>query len=116
MESISVISNYINCTEKIHFYILAIMIGLFQGGIQALSRSLYSRIIPKEKSAEFFGFFNMLGKFAAVIGPALMGFITYITKDPRLGILSIVLLFLIGGVLLIKVNIKEGEEIAENFS
>jgi len=60
-------------TEAWHFYVLAILIGLFMGGIQALSRSLYTRIIPPDKSAEFFGFYNMLGKFAAIIGPALMG-------------------------------------------
>ena len=66
-------------TKAWHFYVLAILIGLFQGGIQALSRSLYTRIIPVEKSAEFFGFYNMLGKFAAIIGPALMGTISLVT-------------------------------------
>jgi UMF1 family MFS transporter len=73
-----------------------VLIGLFQGGIQALSRSLYTRIIPKKKSAEFFGFYNMLGKFAAVIGPALMGIITLWTGNARYGILSILsLLYLV---------------------
>jgi len=101
--------------EEWHFFALAIGIGCFQGGIQALSRSLYTRIIPKHKSAEFFGFYNMLGKFAAVIGPALMGGITLYTKNNRLGILSILILFIVGGFLLIKVNIKEGEENAKKY-
>ena len=94
-----------------HFYTLAIFIGFFQGGIQALSRSLYSKIIPKDKTAEFFGFYNMLGKFAAVIGPALMGFITFYTADPRKGILSILILFLIGLILLTKVDTKKAEKL-----
>jgi len=88
---------------------------LFQGGIQALSRSLFTRIIPKEKSAEFFGFYNMLGKFAAVIGPAMMGTITLMTGNIRYGIISIVLLFIIGGYFLMKVNIEEGSRMAHEY-
>lgn len=102
-------------TQTWHFFILAGMIGLFQGGIQALSRSLYTRLIPKEKAAEFFGFYNMLGKFAAVIGPFMLGTITVITGNVRLGILSILILFIIGGFLLIKVDIKEGEKMAKEY-
>jgi UMF1 family MFS transporter len=86
------------------FYALAITIGLVQGGVQALSRSYYARLIPAEKSAEFFGFYNMLGKFAAVVGPALMGFVGVVTGNPRLAILSIVVLFLAGGTLLVFVK------------
>ena len=67
-------------TSKIEFYGLAIVIGLVQGGIQALSRSYYSRLIPKNQSGEFYGFYNMLGKFAAIIGPALMGIVGLIVK------------------------------------
>ena len=89
-----------------HFYLLAGLIGLFQGGIQALSRSLYTRLIPSEKSAEFFGFYNMMGKFAAVLGPAMMGTITLITGNIRLSILSILILFILGGALLMKVEVK----------
>ena len=62
-------------TQKHEFYILAVAVGLVQGGIQALSRSYYSRLIPKDQAAEFYGFYNMLGKFAAIIGPALMGIV-----------------------------------------
>ncbi len=61
--------------HKSEFYLLAVVIGLVQGGIQALSRSYYARLIPEEKAAEFYGFYNMLGKFAAIVGPALMGIV-----------------------------------------
>ena len=99
-------------TEAWHFYVLAILIGLFMGGIQALSRSLYTRIIPPDKSAEFFGFYNMLGKFAAIIGPALMGTIALVTGSARLSILSVLLLFILGAFFLNKVDIKEGKRLA----
>lgn len=92
-----------------HFYMLAIAVGIFQGGIQALSRSFYTRLIPEQQSAEFFGFFNLLGKFAAVIGPVLMGGVTLLTGSNRLGILSIVILFIGGGLLLTKVDEQEGQ-------
>jgi UMF1 family MFS transporter len=98
-----------------HFYVLAGLVGLFQGGIQALSRSLYSRIIPKEKSAEFYGFYNMLGKFAAVLGPALLGTVTLITSNVRYGILSILILFIFGAYFLGKIDIEEGERIAKEY-
>jgi UMF1 family MFS transporter len=65
-----------------------------------LSRSLYSRLIPTDKAAEFFGFYNMLGKFAAVIGPILVGWVGIATGSPRFGVLSIVILFVLGGLLL----------------
>ena len=105
---------YFMQTEQ-HFFVLAILVGLFQGGIQALSRSLYTRLIPAEKAAEFFGFFNMLGKFAAVLGPLLMGSVTLLTGNARIGILSILILFSIGWYLLRKVDISEGERMAREF-
>ena len=95
------------------FYVLAVAIGLVQGGVQALSRSLYSRIIPPSKSAEFFGFYNMLGKFAAVIGPALMGVVGYVTGEVRLSILVVLVLFVSGGLLLYFVDEQEGRRRAE---
>jgi UMF1 family MFS transporter len=79
------------------FYTLAVVIGLVQGGVQALSRSYFSRLIPAEEAGEFFGFYNMLGKFATVIGPVLMAQIGLITGNPRMGILSLVVLFAAGG-------------------
>ena len=102
-------------TDEWHFYALAIMVGCFQGGIQALSRSLYSRIIPKNKAAQFYGFFNMLGKFAAVIGPYMMGYITLVTGNIRTGILSILLLFLVGGLIFALVDFDAGEKMADEF-
>jgi UMF1 family MFS transporter len=101
--------------EEWHFYFLAAMVALFQGGIQALSRSLYSRLIPFDKTAEFFGFYNMLGKFATVIGPLLMGSITIITGSSRIGILSILILFISGGAILWWIDIGKGEEYASKY-
>ncbi|WP_028973291.1 MFS transporter [Spirochaeta cellobiosiphila] len=98
---------------SLHFYLLAIGIGLFQGGIQALSRSYYTRLIPEEKAGEFFGFFNMLGKFAAILGPLLIGLVALITKSNRFGILSLLILFLIGAILLAKVDEKQGLPLEE---
>ncbi len=100
------------------FYILAITIGLVQGGIQALSRSYYARIIPVQRSAEYFGFYNMLGKFAAVIGPALMGGVGLLVRSmgyssaiaSRASITSISMLFIVGGSLFYFVNEERGKE------
>ena len=86
------------------FYALAVTIGLVQGGVQALSRSYYARLIPTDKSAEFFGFYNMLGKFAAVLGPLMIGVVSLASGSHRWGMLSIVVLFLLGGWLLMKVD------------
>ena len=104
-------------TNVIQFYILACIIGLFQGGIQALSRSYFTRFVPEGHEAQFFGFYNMLGKFAAIIGPALMGVVTLISGSHRAGILSLIILFAAGGILLYKVDeergIRETKEFAE---
>jgi UMF1 family MFS transporter len=95
------------------FYLLAVVIGLVQGGVQSLSRSLYVRLIPPEQNAEFFGFYNMLGKFAAVLGPILVGWITLLSGSNRIGILSIVLLFLAGGYLLLRIDPEAGHQAAK---
>lgn len=84
------------------FYAIAAVIGLVQGGVQSLSRALYARLIPKDKSGEFFGFYNMLGKFAAVIGPMLIGLTAVLFHDQRFSILSILILFIIGGWILLR--------------
>ena len=102
-------------TTRLHFFLLAGMIGLFQGGIQALSRSLFSRLVPEGKEGEFFGFYNMLGKFAAVIGPILLGTVTLVTCDVRIGLLSIVALFIAGGLILSRVDFDEGERLASKY-
>ena len=86
------------------FYVLAITIGLVQGGVQSLSRSLYARLIPPESRGEYFGFYNMMGKFAAVLGPVLVGVTALLSTSPRAAILSVELLFIAGGTLLIYVG------------
>jgi UMF1 family MFS transporter len=91
------------------FYVLAVAVGLVQGGIQALSRSLYARLIPADKPAEFFGFYNMLGKFAALLGPLMVGAVTAVSDSHRLGMLSVSLLFVVGAVLLLRVDVAAGE-------
>ena len=97
------------------FYTLAVIIGLVQGGIQALSRSFYARIIPKNQSAEFFGFYNMLGKFAAIFGPVMMGLVSLSTQNPRLSILSVSILFVAGGILLYFVNEAEAKDALQEY-
>jgi len=79
------------------FFLLAVVIGLVQGGIQSLSRSYYGRLVPEGKSSEFFGFYNMMGKASAIVGPILVGVTAAVTHDQRLSILSILLLFISGG-------------------
>ena len=83
-------------TELWHVFVLGGLIGSAQGGIQALSRSYYAKIIPKDKANQFFGFYNVFGKFAAIIGPALMAVTTTITGQARYSILSIIPLFVVG--------------------
>lgn len=80
------------------FWLLAVLVGTCQGGIQALSRSFYGKLIPPKRSNEFFGFFDIFGKFAAVTGPALYAVVTTLTKRSSFGILSIILLFAAGGI------------------
>ncbi len=87
------------------FYLLAVLIGLVQGGIQSLSRSFFSQMVPMNQAAQYFGFFNMMGKFAAVLGPLMMGVITLLSHDIRLAILSLLLLFISGGYLLSRVRL-----------
>ncbi len=93
------------------FYLLAVVIGLVQGGVQALSRSLYARLIPPGQAAELFGFYNMVGKSAAVIGPIMMGWLGVLTGSPRLAILSLLILFIAGFLVLLLVRIPETDEV-----
>lgn len=123
-----------NMTRVSEFYVLAGAIGLVQGGIQALSRSYYARFIPHSQSAEFFGFYNMLGKFAAILGPALMGLTGLATKRlllpiqptleqmkqtslvaTRTSIIAVLVLFIVGGVLLYFVDEEKGKAEAARF-
>ncbi len=91
------------------FYGLAVVIGLVQGGIQSMSRALYARLIPAQHAGRLFGLYNMMGKFAAVVGPLLVGWVTVLSGNARTGILSVLLLFLAGAWLLGRVNVPVGE-------
>lgn len=94
---------YFMQTER-QFYEMAIGVALVQGGVQALSRSYFSRLIPRERSGEYFGFYNMLGKFAAVLGPLVVGVVALATGDPHLSIMVLALFFVAGAVLLSQVR------------
>ncbi|MBF41757.1 MAG: MFS transporter [Gammaproteobacteria bacterium] len=87
-------------TTATEFYIMAIVVGLVMGGIQAVSRAYFSSIIPKNKEAQFFGFYNLVGKSAVVAGPALLAWISMIFNTPRAGILGLLILFIPGLLLL----------------
>ena len=94
----------------LHFWILAIFVGLVQGGTQALSRSLFGTLIPKSRSAEFYSFYDVSSKFAGIIGPAVFGIVGQMTGSSRLSILSLVVFFVVGGLLLITVDVKKGRQ------
>ena len=89
------------------FWILAVCVGLFQGGIQALSRSEYGKLIPKERANEYYGFFDIFGKYAAVMGTFLVSFFTQVTGSSSLGVLSIAVLFVVGFLCLRAMPAKE---------
>jgi UMF1 family MFS transporter len=94
------------------FYALAIMVGMVQGGVQALSRSLFAAMVPRTRSAEFFGFFSTGEKVAGIIGPAVFGLVGQLTGSSRWGIISITLLFGAGALLLRCVDETEGRRVA----
>jgi UMF1 family MFS transporter len=99
-------------TTALHFFILAILVGMVQGGSQALSRSLFASLIPREKSSEFFGFFAICEKFAGIFGPALFAGMILITGSSRNAILSVIVFFVAGGMLLACVDVAEGRRVA----
>ncbi|MDY3052092.1 MAG: MFS transporter [Ndongobacter sp.] len=99
-------------TSVYQIFILGAMVGSAQGGIQALSRSFFAKIVPKEQSNEFFGFYNIFGKFAAILGPLIMSLVTDITGDARLSIYGILPLFVCGLILTFFLP-KTGEEVGE---
>lgn len=94
------------------FWILALLVGSSQGGIQALSRSYFAKLVPKEKSNEFFGFYNIFGKFASIIGPFLVGATAQITGNTNSGVFSLVILFIAGIIILAFVPEHKGETIS----
>ena len=97
-----------------HFVILAILVGAVQGGTQALSRSLFASMIPRDKSGEFFGFFGVAEKFAGIFGPATFWLIIELSGSVRTAILSIIAFFVVGGVLLMTVDVAKGQRLARD--
>ncbi len=91
-----------------HFYLLAAVVGMVQGGAQALSRSLFASMVPRHRTAEFFGFYSTSGKLAGVVGPLIFGLVGHLTGTSRLAILSLVVFFAVGGLLLAKVDPELG--------
>ncbi|MEK4147788.1 MFS transporter [Robertmurraya sp. FSL W8-0741] len=96
--------------SALDFWVLAMLVGTAQGGIQSLSRSYFAKLVPKESSNEFFGFYSIFGKFAAVAGPVLLGITAQITGNTNFGVFSLVVLFIIGALILLRV--PNPEEVA----
>ncbi len=91
-----------------HFYLLAMVIGMVQGGVQSLSRSMFAQMITKEASGEYFGLFNMVGRFASILGPLVVAFGVTVTGNSRMGMIGLLVLFVTGGWLLALVKAPEG--------
>jgi UMF1 family MFS transporter len=87
------------------FYAMAVVIALVQGGVQSQSRALFAQLIPAERAGEYFGFYNMLGKFAVILGPILIGWAALVLQDPRLSLLVLLVLFVPGAALLARVPV-----------
>lgn len=107
---ISVIGYYMKTAA--HFLLLAVLVGMVQGGAQALSRSLFASLIPRHKAGEFFGFFAVVEKFAGIIGPLLFGAVIAVSGSSRGAILSVIAFFVVGGIILCFVDVKEGQRLA----
>lgn len=100
-------------STAIHFWMLGFAVAIVQGGSQALSRSLFGRMVPKSKSAEFFGFFSVSAKFAGIAGPFLFAVVGAYMGSSRLSIVSLIIFFLLGAILLSRVDEKEGIRVAD---
>jgi MFS transporter, UMF1 family len=98
-----------------HFYMLAFGVAMVQGGTQALSRSLFASMIPHHKSSEMFGFFGVAERFAAVLGPALFGLTATLTGSSRYAVLAVAVFFLVGGALLMRVDVEAGRAAARRY-
>ena len=99
-------------TSSRDFFVLALLVGTVQGGSQALSRSLFSTMIPKHKSSEFFAFFSVFEKFAGILGPIVFAFMISATGSSRHAILSVIAFFVLGGAVLAFVDVEEGQRAA----
>ncbi len=107
---ICIVGYFIETTRG--FYLLAVLVGMVQGGTQALSRSMFANVIPKHKSGEFFGFFSVFEKFGGIAGPAVFSLAIASFNSERAGILSVIGFFVVGGAILLMVDTKEGERVA----
>lgn len=96
--------------SALHFYLLAIMVGVVQGGSQAIARSIFSNLVPKEKTAEFFGFLNLSSKFSSILGPLVFSTVGLLAGSSRYGILALIVFFLAGIFLLSKVDLTRGKQ------
>ena len=96
-------------TTAAHFFALAVLVGTVQGGSQALSRSLFARMIPRQKSSEYFGFFSVAEKFAGAFGPALFAASVSLFDSSRVAVLSVIVFFVIGALILQRVDVAAGE-------
>jgi UMF1 family MFS transporter len=99
-------------TTATHFFMLAALVGMVQGGTQALSRSLFATLIPAHKSGEFFGFYSVFEKFAGILGPLLFDVAISVSGSSRNAILSVIIFFVIGAALLWRVDVQEGQAVA----
>jgi MFS transporter, UMF1 family len=99
-------------TSAAHFYLLAGLVGMVQGGTQALSRSLFASMVPPHKSGEFFGFFSVFEKFAGIFGPLFFAVSLWLTGSSRNAILSVIVFFVVGAILLALVDEEEGRRVA----
>ncbi len=95
-----------------HFWVLAMLVATAQGGIQSLSRSIFGKLVPKQRSAQFFGFYDIFGKFAAILGPVMVGGVGLLAHNTRVGVFSLIILFFLGGFLLLRV--REEEAVVED--
>jgi UMF1 family MFS transporter len=107
---ISVIGYYMRTAA--HFFALAILVGVVQGGTQALSRSLFASLVPRHQSGEFFGFFSVTEKVAGILGPALFAVAITVAGSSRAAVLSVIAFFVAGGLLLVQVDVEEGQRAA----
>jgi MFS transporter, UMF1 family len=95
------------------FIVLGLLVGTVQGGVQALSRSLFASFVPPQRSSEFFGFFSVFEKFAGILGPAVFAAVVAATGSSRAAILGIIVFFVAGGALLLRVDVEEGRRAAQ---
>ncbi|XXF77730.1 MFS transporter [Myxococcaceae bacterium GXIMD 01537] len=98
-----------------HFFALALLVGMVQGGSQALSRSLFARMVPRHKAAEFFGLFSVFEKAAAILGPGVMAATLHATGSSRVAVLSLLAFFISGGLVLLRVDVARGQRAARAF-